>query len=186
MKIKITEDQLDKVKEQESYKKMLFKYWDKVGAGITDNMSKLFGFEYHGGLKNQTGVRMSDVQRWLTEYLGVDKAQEIAMEFFDKKVHTIDNCGGYEFDFTIDNVEDDGAQFTVTVTVDDINGEVMLMLVDGTLHKLRAARDSDDYGWEIENEIEDCIYDYISENVEDKTGISFVMDSINYKSDIGV
>ena len=186
MKIKITEDQLDKVKEQESYKKMLFKYWDKVGAGITDNMSKLFGIDYHGGLKNQTGVRMSDVQRWLTEYLGVDKAQEIAMGFFDKKIHTIDNCGGYEFDFTIDNVEDDGRQFIVTVTVDDINGEVMLMLVDGTLHKLRAARDSDDYGWEIENEIEDCIYDYIIENVEDKTGISFVMDSINYKSDIGV
>ena len=40
--------------------------------------------------------------------------------------------------------------------------------------------------YKLHNEIEDCIYDYISENVEDKTGISFVMDSINYKSDIGV
>jgi hypothetical protein len=184
MKIKITEDQLDKVKEQESYKKMLFKYWDKVGPGLTDTMTKLFGFQYHGGLKNQTGIRMVDVQRWLTEYLGVDKAQEIAMEFFNKKEHTINKCGGYEFNFTIDNVEDDGAQFIVTVTVDDINGTVIL-LEDGTLHKLEEARNSDDYGWEIESEIEDCIHEYISDNVEDKTGISFVMDSINYKSDIG-
>ena len=184
MRIKITEDQLDKVKEQESYKKMLFKYWDKVGPGLTDTMTKLFGFQYHGGLKNQTGIRMVDVQRWLTEYLGVDKAQEIAMEFFDKKEHSIDNCGSYEFNFTIDNVEDDGAQFIVTVTVDDINGTVIL-LEDGTLHKLEEARNSDDYGWEIESEIEDCIYEYISKNVENKTGISFVMDSINYKSDIG-
>ena len=135
MRIRITEDQLYKVKEQESYKKMLFKYWDKVGPSITDNMTKLFGLEYHGGLKNQTGIRMVDVQRWLREYLGVDKAQEIAMEFFDKKEHTIDNCGGYEFNFTIDNVEDDGAQFIFTLTVDDIIGEVMLMLLDGTQHK---------------------------------------------------
>ena len=185
MRIKITEDQLDKVKQQESYKKMLFKYWDKVGPGITDNTSKLFGFDASPGTENKTGVRMVDVQRWLTEYLGVDKAQEIAMEFFNKKEHTIDKCGGYEFNFTIDNVEDDGKQFIVTVTVDDIDGEVMLMMTDGTLHKLRDARDSDDYGWEIENEIEDCIYDYISENVENKTGISFVIGSINYKSNIG-
>ncbi len=42
MRIRITEDQLDKVKEQESYKKMLFKYWDKVGPGLTDTMTKLF------------------------------------------------------------------------------------------------------------------------------------------------
>lgn len=57
------------------------------------------------------------------------------MEFFDKKEHTIDNCGSYEFNFTIDNVEDDGEQFIVTVTVDDINGTVILP-EDGTLHKL--------------------------------------------------
>lgn len=76
MKIKITEDQLDKVKEQESYKKMLFKILGQSWSlGLTDTMTKLFGFQYHGGLKNQTGIRMVDVQRWLTEYLGVDKAR---------------------------------------------------------------------------------------------------------------
>jgi len=171
MKIFITENQLERLKQHEIYKKLFFKYWDKNEPIIKDEMLKLFGVAQRGISDN---IMMTDVQRWLTDYLGIDRAKEIAMEFFNKKEHTIDNCGGYKFNFTIDNVEDDGTQFIVTVTVDDINGEVMLILVDGTLHKLRAARDSNDYGWEIENEIEDCIYDYISENVEDKTGISFV------------
>lgn len=184
MKIRITEDQLDKVKEQESYKRMLFKYWDKVGPGITDNIPKLFGIGFNTGHKNNTNIAMSDIQRWLTEYLGVDRAQEIAMEFFDKKEHTINDCGGYEFNFHIDNVEDDGSQFIVSVTVDDINGTVILVMVDGTIHKIREMRDDPDFGWEVENEIEECIYEYIMKNIEDKTGISFTMEYVKFKSDL--
>jgi D-Tyr-tRNAtyr deacylase len=105
------------------------------------------------------------------------------MEFFDKKDHTINECGGYEFNFHIDNVEDDGSQFIVSVTVDDINGEVILIM-DGTLHKIKEMRDDPDFGWEVEGEIEDCIYEYIVKNIEDKTGISFTMEYVKFKSDL--
>jgi hypothetical protein len=60
----------------------------------------------------------------------------------------------------------------------------MLIMTDGTIHKLKDARDDEEYGWEIENEIEDCIYDYLSEQIENTTGFSFVVGRINYKSDI--
>lgn len=181
MKIFITENQLERLKQHEIYKKLFFKYWDKNEPIIKDEMLKLFGVAQRGISDN---IMMSDIQRWLTDYLGIGRAKEIAMEFLNKKEHTIDNCGGYEFNFTIDNVEDDGTQFIVTVTVDDINGKVRLIMVDNTEHILKDVRSDEDIGWEIEDEIEDCIYDYISENVENKTGLSFVMGSINYKSGI--
>ena len=57
-------------------------------------------------------------------------------------------------------------------------------MVDGTIHKLKDARDNDEYGWEIENEVEDCVYDYLIQNIEDVTGYSFVVEKINYESDL--
>ena len=166
MRIRITEDQLDKIKEQESYKKMLFKYWDKFGSGITNTMLKLFGIDYRGW-------EIRDVHRLLTEYLGVNKAREIAMEFFHKKKHTIDDCGSYKFDFTIDNVEVDGTKFIVTLTVDDINGKVTLITDNNTYPLIDLLEDSNLW-WEIESELQDCVHQYIEKNVEDKTGLSSI------------
>jgi hypothetical protein len=45
-------------------------------------------------------------------------------------------------------------------------------------------RDDPDFGWEVEGEIEDCIYEYIVKNIEDKTGISFTMEYVKFKSDL--
>ena len=179
MRIRITEDQLDKVKELESYKKAVFKYWDKFGPGINKTMTAMFGFG-----DRTTPVGMPHIQSWLREYLG-ENSSSIMKKFFSNPEYKVD-CGGYDFTFKIDNYHKDGHQFEITLTVDDIIGTVMLIMTDGTIHKLKDARDSDDYGWEIENEIEDCIYDYFIEQIENTTGFSFVVDKINYKSDIGL
>ena len=180
MKISITENQLDYIKNQEIYKNILFKYWDKTGPKITDTTAALFGIVNHYGNLNKTGIRMSDVQRWLTEYIGFDKAKEIALNFLNKDFHTIDNCGGYNFNFKAYQVEINENECLMKILVDDKNGTVRLVNVDNSEFNLRDAIDNDDYGWEIENEIEDCMFEYISENVENITGLSFVIDSIRY------
>jgi hypothetical protein len=179
MKIIISENQLEKLKQQEIYKKLFFKYWDKNGPMIKDEMLKLFGVAQRG---LDEKIHMSDIQRWLTEYLGIDKAKEIASEFLRTKEHTINNCGGYKFNFTINKFMYDDNQYEISLTVDDVNGSVTLMMVDNSEHNLKDAINNDDYGWEIENEIEDCIYDYLSSNIEETTGLSFVIDQLRYKS----
>jgi hypothetical protein len=174
MKIMLTEDQFDEVVELESYKKNFFKYWDKFGAKYNDQMLKLFGL-------SRGTIPSSLVSRWLREYLGTS-SKEILTNFFNKTVHKIDNCGGYDFTFTIDNYRRDGHQFEITITVDDINGSVDLIMTGGGEHKLRDAINNEDYGWEVENEIEDCIYDYFIEKIENTTGFSFVIERIKYQS----
>jgi pyruvate,water dikinase len=112
----LTEDQFDEVVELESYKKNFFKYWDKFGAKYNDQMLKLFGL-------SRGTIPSSLVSRWLREYLGTS-SKEILTNFFNKTVHKIDNCGGYDFTFTIDNYRRDGHQFEITITVDDISSSV--------------------------------------------------------------
>lgn len=175
MRIRITEDQLNTISEIEDYKKKFFKYWDKFGAKYDDQMLKLFGL-------SRGTIPSSVIGSWLREYLGESSA-EIMKKFFSKPEHKID-CGGYDFTFTIDNYRRDGHQFEIKLTVDDIKGTVMLMMTDGTIHRLKDARDEEEYGWEIENEIQECIWDYLIESIEMMTGFSFVIDKINYKSDL--
>jgi uncharacterized membrane protein YkoI len=180
MKISITENQLDYIKNQEIYKNILFKYWDKTGPKITDTTAALFNIDYHRGTLNKTGVKMSDVQKWLTEYIGFDKAKEIALNFFNKDFHTIDDCGGYNFNFKVYQVEINENECLAKILVDATNGTVTLVMVDNREVNLRDAIDNNDYGWEIESELEDCIFEYIAENVENITGLSFVIDSVRY------
>ena len=176
MRIRITEDQLDKVKELESYKKAVFKYWDKFGPGINKTMTAMFGFD-----NRTTPIGIPHLQSWLREQIG-ENGSGIMKKFFSNPEYKVD-CGGYDFTFMINNYNLDGHQFEIFLTVDDIKGTVMLIMTDGTIHKLKDARDNEEYGWEIENEIEDCIYDYLSEQIENTTGFSFVVGRINYKSD---
>ena len=177
MKVKITEQQLNNLQEVESYKNMIFKYWDKFGPGISDDMIKLFGITF-----GKSSLRMTDLQRWLREYLGDDKIKEISKSFLEQKQHHINDCGGYEFYFTLTHKFEDG-EYLFDVVVNDIDGIVILVMVDGSIHKIKDARNQE-YGWEIENEVEDCVHDYISKNLEDMTGVPFVFEKLSFKSDM--
>lgn len=174
MKIILTENQFEEVVELERYKKIFFKYWDKFGAKYSEQMLQLLGL-------SRGTIPSSLVSRWLREYLGTSN-KEILTNFFNKTIHKIDSCGGYDFTFTIDNYKKDGHQFEITITVDDINGGVDLIMTGGGEHNLKDAINNDDYGWEVANEVEDCIYDYLIENIEELTGFSFVVEKIIYQS----
>jgi hypothetical protein len=177
MKVRITEEQFEKLQEIDSYKNMIFKYWDKFGPGISKEMIKLFGISF-----GKSSIRMTDLQRWLREYLGEEKIKESSKSFLENKEHHINDCGGYDFYFTFNHSFEDG-QYLFDITVDDIRGTVILIMTDGTIHKIKDAR-NEEFGWEIENEVEDCIHDYISKNLEDKTGVPFVFEKLTYKSDM--
>ena len=126
---------------------------------------------------------MFDLHRWLREYLGKDKIQSIIKELFSKQDHKIDDCGGYDFDFTVDYVMDDG-QAVMKILVDDVKGSVILIMTGGEMMNLRDARKDEEIGWEIDNEIEGCISDYFDKNLENKTGVPFVFENIEYTSDL--
>jgi hypothetical protein len=137
-------------------------------------MLKLFGL-------SRGTIPSSLVSRWLREYLG-ETSMGIMKKFFSESKHIIDDCGGYNFIFTIDNYRRDGHQFEITLTVDDINGSVDLIMTGGGEHNLRDAINNEEYGWEVDNEVEDCIYDYLIEKIENTTGFSFVIEKIKYQS----
>lgn len=176
MRIKITKDQLHEIKETDSLKKLVFRYWDKFKPEVNPDILKLFSIE-------RSFVTMFDLHRWLREYLGKEKIQSIIKELFSKQDHKIDDCGGYDFDFTVDYVMDDG-QAVMKILVDDVKGSVILIMTGGEMMNLRDARKDEEIGWEIDNEIEGCISDYFDKNLENKTGVPFVFENIEYTSDL--
>lgn len=178
MKLKITEAQFNMISEDESNKKVLFKIWDKLGPKIDNDKFQIFGINKTYGPQ----IKISDIRRYLREYLGKEKINEIISDLFSNKVHKIDNCGGYNFEFTTKYSISDNLVI-LNAIVDDINGEVSLIMVGGDTYKIKDAMASDDYGWEIENEVGDCLIDYFSEKLENVTGLDFVVDNIKYESD---
>ena len=55
-------------------------------------------------------------------------------------------------------------------------------MVGGEILKLVNARNNEDIGWEIENEIQDCTDEYLSREVTSRTGIVIVFNDIDFTS----
>jgi hypothetical protein len=50
------------------------------------------------------------------------------------------------------------------------------------LYKLIDARNEEEFGWEIENEIQDCTDEYLSKEITSRTGIVIVFNDIDFTS----
>jgi hypothetical protein len=177
MKLKITESQFDMITDDELNKKTLFKIWGKIGPKIDNYNFQIFGINKSYGPQ----IKISDIRRYLREYLGKEKVNEILNDLFSIKVHKIDKCGGYNFKF-IPNYSIDDNMIMLDVIVDDEDGKVDLIITGGGEHKIKDVR-KEEFGWEIEGEVEDCLTDYFSEKLENVTGLDFVFNKIKYKSD---
>ena len=79
-------------------------------------------------------------------------------------------------------MNDDEPNVVVKVKVDDLSGSVTLM--DGDDKTLEDALDNDDYGWEIEDEVNWGINDYFKDNITSQTGIQIIFDRPKYSSRI--
>lgn len=184
MKIILTENQMSAIT---SLKKAFFKYWDKFGGEINDDLLKLFSSQNHR-------IDIFTVRGFLRQWLGNEDAHRLAKEIIEKNPHKIgeDNfmCGGYNFDFDLkiakeinDEREELGvSEIYVNVYVDAKNpkASVNLIMIGGEEHQLYAALKNEDYGWEVENEIQECILDYIENEITNKTGVPVTI----YKLDI--
>jgi hypothetical protein len=174
MKYIVTEDQFDYMNNFNSYKKIFFKFWDKFGGKVDKSFLKMFGFDHNAlTVDNKTVMTKSSLYQLLREWYGEENAMEKALEFLNKDKLTVDNCGGYNFDFEIEIVETDVNQGTIFLRVfpDYKNGQVELIMVGQGIRNLYDASNDEDYGDEIKSEVSECIHDYFYENITDTFGI---------------
>ena len=184
MKIIITETQEENLKVYEGYKKMFFKYWDKFGPGYDKSLLKLFGSNNYGVIVGEWGkIHKNNVEDFLREWWGDDKAIKKSKELLFNNPHKISNgeCGGYDFEFTVDSAKIDGDLFC-GITIDDVNGKVQLIMTDNSILTLKDALNNEDYGWEVNNECEDCIWEYLYKLITEKTGVRIVISKQRYSS----
>jgi len=187
MKLKITEQQLHSINEFLAEKKAFFKYWDKFGGKIDDNFYKLFGFEGTRApelIVGKTKIKYYDVLGFLREWLGESESIKLTEELLKGTHHVVgDPFGGYDYTFTVSEIQEkEPSQFTTTVLIDDVHGEVELVMTGGETLKLINARNEEEFGWEIENEIQDCTDEYLSREITSRTGIVIVFNDIDFTS----
>ena len=183
MEIKITENQLDKVIKIDGLKKTFFKYWDKTGGTIDNTLFSLFGFKNKRLNVDDITVTEDQIRNWLIEWRGDEQTNQLAEKILNQNPYHIDDCGGYDFEFDVWDYKIIDNNVELTLLVNDTRGRVVLVMTDGSIMNLKDARTQEDFGWEVENEIQDCLYDFFSVNLSDKVGYSFVFENILYTSD---
>lgn len=183
MKFIVTEEQFSHFKQLENLKKMFFKFWDRNGPEISNTVLNLFSINNGTGKIGDIPINQYNVYRFLREWYGETKSLMIAREMLDGKTFSIGKefkCGGYNFDFEIVGLEgsEEWGQIDVSVEVDTKNGFVDLIMDDGRTENLETALSNEDYGWEIEGEISDCIFELLTEKITNTTGYEIIVRNI--------
>ena len=77
------------------------------------------------------------------------------------------DCGNYEFTFQIMDWSVKNGEIRIKCWLDSENGSVVLIHDDNNVRRsLDSLLHNDDIRWEIRMEIEDCIWDWINDNIE--------------------
>lgn len=148
--------------------KLCLHMWKKFGDRFDyDDMKNLVGFD--GSVSRRL------FGRWMIEWRGGEKSETLLNNFINEKnsspIH-IKN-GGYDFNYEIINIDVDNVFCEVIIKCSvDLSGTVtLIMTTDETLTLYDAIQDPD-IGWEIKNEIRDCIYDDLNDDILGKIGYS--------------
>ena len=170
MKIIITES---------SYKNILFRYWGKFGGDIDKQFILNFGLD-----NNSNDITYDQAYKYLIEWRGEKESKELAKTLLLQNQHHINDFGGYDFFFEVTDIKkwglnDDAPFVTVKVKVDDLGGSVDIGGNDKTLED---ALDNDEYGWEVEDEVNWGINDYFKDKITSKTGIKVIFFRPKYSS----
>ena len=172
MKFIISENQLDYIEGYDKAENMFFKYWDKIGPKVDESFFQLFGFTPMGLKVGGFTIRKTDVYRMLRKWHGKDEATLMTKKVLEQKHFKVDNCGGYNFDFEIVDYEfeEDFGEVHITIKPDTKNGFVDLIITGGGRANLDDALSNDDYGWEIEGELTDCVYELLHDKITNTIG----------------
>jgi hypothetical protein len=154
------------------YKNTIFKFFDKFGGEIDNQFINMFRLDQDNSI-----VTYDQAYKYLIDWRGIEESKNLANTILLQNPHHIDTFGGYDFFFEVTDikkwgVDDDIPFVTVKVKVDDLSGEVTIM--DGNTYNLSEALKNEDYGWEIEDEVNWGINDYFKEVVTPKTGIKVI------------
>ena len=113
------------------------------------------------------------VDEWFREFLG-PKAEKIVHSLVKPGDRHRIQKGGYDFEIAVEDIKIQGEYIDIHCEVLK-GGEVTIFSEEEepTL-SLEEATEKEDFGWEIENEIKDCIEDYfyVSIGIRNKTGYS--------------
>ena len=167
---------------ESKYKNILFRYWDKTGGKVDKTFISLFGID-----NGDSDITYDQAYKYLIEWRGEKQSKELAKTLLLQNPHHIDDFGGYDFFFEVTDIRnwelnDDEPNVVVKVKVDDLSGSVTLM--DGDDKTLEDALDNDDYGWEIEGEVDWALNGYFKDNITSQTGIKIIYDTPKYSSRI--
>jgi len=154
------------------YKNTIFKFFTKFGGEIDNQFIDMFRLD-----SNNPILTYDEAYKYLIEWRGIEESKNLANTILLQNPHHIDDFGGYDFFFEVIDikkwgVDDDKPFVTVKVKVDDLAGNVSLM--NGDYKTLEDALSNEDYGWEIEDEVNWGINDYFKEVVTSKTGIKVI------------
>jgi hypothetical protein len=163
------------------YKNTVFRFFDKMGGEINVDFISFFG------LHTRSDLTYDQAYKYLIEWRGKEQSKELVKTLLLQNPHHIDEYGGYDFFFEVTDIKnwrlnEDGPNVVVKVKVDDLGGSVDLM--NGDHKTLEDALDDDDYGWEVDSEVNWGIDQYFDKNITPKTGIRIIFDSPKYASRI--
>jgi len=172
MKLLITESK---------YKNILSKYWDKTGGKVDKTFISLFGLD-----DNNNDITYDQAYKYLIQWRGEKESKDLAKSLLLQNPHHIDDYGGYDFFFEVNGIgnwylDSSEPNVVVKVKVDDLGGHVD---VGGDHMSLEDALDDEDYGWEIDDEVNWGIDEYFKENITSQTGINIIFDRPKYSSRI--
>jgi hypothetical protein len=157
LKLSITED------THEGKKSSIFKYWDKYGPELGSDFYGLFSIN----------PLDSDNQRTLTEWLfewhgGISNVLE-KFKSVEHKIFEINSCGTFKFKFElVDPVlvkyeqQSESPRIFIEANVDG-KGTVIL---DAWEQKIRNAILDEDSGWQIKDELENCIMEFVKKQLK--------------------
>ena len=158
---------------ENNVKGILLKLWEK-NPYLDPTLLKMFGLS-----ANSLSV-VEEFQKFLGD-------EEIEKRLYDIiKLRTdfeITDCGNYKFKFQIRDWSVKDGEIRIKCWLDSENGSVVLIHDEnGEERSLDDVLHNDDYGWEIRQEVEDCIGDWINDNIKLSyyTGLLMLID-LDYK-----
>ena len=142
---------------ENNVKGILLKLW-KENPYLDPIQMKMFGLSANN----------VSVLNMFQEFLG---EEEIENRLYDiikiDEEFEINDCGNYEFNFKITDWSVKGGEIRIKCWVDSENGTMSFIHDEnGEERSLDDVLHNDDYGWEIRMEVEDCIGDWINDNIK--------------------
>jgi len=153
---------------------ILLKLWEK-NPYLDPVQMKMFGLSEHN----------LSVMQEFRKYLGEGEIEKRLYDIIKiGKDFEINDCGNYKFKFQIIDWSVDNGEIRIKCWLDSENGSVVLIHDDNNVRRsLDYFLHDDEIGWEIRMEVEDCIGDWINDNIKLNyyTGLLILID-LDYKN----